>query len=80
MGPGGPLSANSMQLDRLIPLKIEFTFNEILYLALGLENLLNRLQNCEILFPRLEEDGEHQQVQQDIFDNFSFVFPVKGIS
>ena len=80
MGPGGPLSANLMQLDRLIPLKIEFTFNEILYLALGLENLLNRLQNCEILFPRLEEDGEHQQVQQDIFDNFSFVFPVKGIS
>ena len=80
MGPGGPLSANLMQLDRLIPLKIEFTFNEILYLALALENLLNRLQNCEILFPRLEEDGEHQQVQQDIFDNFSFVFPVKGIS
>ena len=80
MGPGGPLSANLMQLDRLIPLKIEFTFNEILYLALGLENLLNRLQNCEILFPRLEEDGEHQQVQQDIFDNFSFVFPVKDIS
>ena len=33
--------------------KIEFTFNEILYLALALENLLNRLQNCEILFPRL---------------------------
>ena len=80
MGPGGPLSANLMQLDRLIPLKIEFTFNEILYLALGLENLLNRLQNCEILFPRLEEDGEHQQVQLDFFDNFSFVFPVKGIS
>ena len=61
--------------------KIEFTFNEILYLALGLENLLNRLQNCEILFPRLEEDGEHQQVQQDVVVViFSFIFPVKGIS
>ena len=60
--------------------KIEFTFNEILYLALGLENLLNRLQNCEILFPRLEQDGEHQQVQHDIFVNVTFVFPVKGIS
>ena len=78
MGPGGPLSANLMQLDRLIPLKIEFTFNEILYLALGLANLLNRLQNCEILCPRLEENDE-QQVQQDVIVNFSFVFPVKGI-